>query len=98
MVFEDIKNFRIVTSTINEVIDLIQDFIDIPPTNHYTDRNVYKLLDDALEKIIKFENDNQDIFYETNVIGRQSFDYNLRCEIIKIIKDKLIEERKMIKE
>ena len=97
MVFEDIKNLRIVTSTINEVIDLIQDFIDIPPTNHYTDKEMYKLLDDAFEKIVEFENGTQEIFFDTNVIGIQSFEYNLRREIIKIIKDKLIEQRKMIK-
>ena len=86
MVFEDIKKLRIVTATINEAVDLIQDFIDVPPTKHYTDKDAYKLLDTALEKIIEFENDAQDIFYETNIIGRQVLDYGLRCEIIKIIK------------
>ena len=56
MVFDDIKDLKIVTSTINEVVDLVQDFIDVPPTKHYTDKESYKLLDDALEKIIEFEN------------------------------------------
>ena len=97
MVFEDIKKLRIVTATINETVYLIQDFIDVPPTKHYTDKDAYKLLDTALAKIIEFEKDAQDIFCETNIMGKQVLDYGLRCEIIKIIKDKLIEQRKTIK-
>lgn len=93
MVFEDIKNFRIVTSTINEVVDLIQDFIDVPPTKHYTDRDAYKLLDEALEKITEFENNAFEIVYETNVMGRKALDPQLQCEIIKLMKNKLLEQK-----
>ena len=93
MLFEDIKGIKIATSIINEVVDLIQDFIDVPPTKHYTDKDAYKLLDEALEKIIAFENDACEIIYETNVIGRKALDPKLQCEIIKLIKDKLLEQK-----
>ena len=93
MVFEDIKDLKIVTSTINEAVDLIQDFIDVPPTRHYTDKEAYKLLDDAMEKNIEFENTSSEIVFETDGMGRQSLDYKLQCEIIRIIKEKLFEQR-----